>query len=69
MCFYEISKIFLILIRYDIKMAHKIISQKQLSDDVFTAEIEAPLVAQARQPGQFVIISINNENRNIIFVP
>ncbi len=42
-------------------MSHKIISQKQLSADVFTAEIEAPLVAQARQPGQFVIISINNQ--------
>ena len=42
-------------------MAHKIISKRQLSEDVFTAEIEAPLVADARQPGQFVIISINNE--------
>jgi ferredoxin--NADP+ reductase len=42
-------------------MSHKIVTRKQLSDDVFTAEIEAPLVAQARQPGQFVIISINNE--------
>ncbi len=42
-------------------MSHKIVSKKQVSDDVFTAEIEAPLVAQARQPGQFVIISINNE--------
>jgi ferredoxin--NADP+ reductase len=40
---------------------HKIVYKKQLSEDVFTAEIEAPLVAQARQPGQFVIISINNE--------
>ncbi|MBN2590629.1 MAG: sulfide/dihydroorotate dehydrogenase-like FAD/NAD-binding protein [Sedimentisphaerales bacterium] len=42
-------------------MAHKIVSKKQLSTDVFTAEIEAPLIAQARQPGQFVIIGINNE--------
>ena len=42
-------------------MSHKIVSQKQLSEDVFTAEIEAPLVAQAREAGQFVIISINNE--------
>jgi len=33
----------------------------QLSEDVFTAEIEAPLVAQARKPGQFVVISTNNE--------
>ena len=42
-------------------MSHKIVSKKQLSEDVFTAEIEAPLVAQAREAGQFVIISINNE--------
>ena len=42
-------------------MSHKIVSKKQLSADVFTAEIEAPLIAQARQPGQFVIISLNNE--------
>ncbi len=42
-------------------MWHKILRKKQLSDDVFTAEIEAPLVARARQPGQFVIISLNNE--------
>lgn len=42
-------------------MSHKIVSKRQLSEDVFTADIEAPLVAQARKPGQFAIISINNE--------
>ncbi|MDH4240522.1 MAG: sulfide/dihydroorotate dehydrogenase-like FAD/NAD-binding protein [Phycisphaerae bacterium] len=42
-------------------MSHKIVSKKQLSEDVFTAEIEATLVARARKPGQFAIISINNE--------
>ena len=42
-------------------MAHRVVSKKQLSEDVFTANIEAPLVAQARRPGQFVIISLNNE--------
>ena len=42
-------------------MSHKIVSKRQLSEDVFTAEIEAPLVANERKPGQFVIISINNE--------
>ncbi len=42
-------------------MSHKIVSKKRLSEDVFTAEIEAPLIASARKPGQFVIISINNE--------
>jgi len=42
-------------------VSHKIISKGKLSENVFTAEIEAPLVAQARKPGQFVIISINSE--------
>ena len=42
-------------------MSHKIVTKKQLSENVFTAEIEAPLIAQARKPGQFVIISINND--------
>jgi len=42
-------------------VSHKILSKRQLSEDVFTAEIEASLVAQARKPGQFVIISINSE--------
>ena len=42
-------------------MSHKIVSKRQLSEDVFTADIEAPLVAQARKPGQFAIISLNNE--------
>ena len=42
-------------------MPHKIVFKKQLSKDVFTAEIEAALIAGARKPGQFVITSINNE--------
>ena len=43
------------------KVVHKIISKTQLSRDVFSAEIEAPLVAQAGKPGQFVIICINSD--------
>ena len=42
-------------------MPHKIVSKEQLSQNVFTAQVEAPLVARAGRPGQFVIISINNE--------
>jgi ferredoxin--NADP+ reductase len=42
-------------------VAHKIVSKKQLSENVFTAEIEADLIARARKPGQFVILSINND--------
>ncbi|HEY5137717.1 MAG TPA: sulfide/dihydroorotate dehydrogenase-like FAD/NAD-binding protein, partial [Methylococcales bacterium] len=39
-------------------MPHKIISKKQLSENVFTADIDAPLIARARKPGQFVILSV-----------
>lgn len=39
-------------------MSHKIVCKKQLSENVFTADIEAPLIAQARKPGQFVILSV-----------
>ena len=42
-------------------MSHKITSKKQLSENVFTAEVEAGLIAGARKPGQFVIVSVNNE--------
>jgi len=42
-------------------VSNKIVTKKQLSENVFTAEIEAPLIAQAREPGQFVIISISND--------
>ncbi|MCJ7728444.1 MAG: sulfide/dihydroorotate dehydrogenase-like FAD/NAD-binding protein [Sedimentisphaerales bacterium] len=42
-------------------MPHVIVSKKQLSENVFAADIEAPLVARARKPGQFVIICINND--------
>ena len=42
-------------------MAHKIVSKQQLSENVFTAEIEAPLVAEARKPGQFVIVGISDD--------
>ena len=39
-------------------MSHKIVSKKQLSEDVFTADIEAGLIAKAHRPGQFVIATI-----------
>jgi len=40
---------------------HKIVSKSQLSENVFTADVEAPLIAQAAKPGQFIILAINNE--------
>ncbi len=42
-------------------MAYKIISKEQLSENVFQMDIEAPLIAEARAPGQFVIVGITNE--------
>jgi ferredoxin--NADP+ reductase len=40
---------------------HVVVSKKQLSADVFVADIEAPLVARAGKPGQFVIICISSD--------
>jgi ferredoxin--NADP+ reductase len=42
-------------------VSHRILSKKRLSENVFTAEIESPLIARARKPGQFVIICINSD--------
>lgn len=42
-------------------MSNKIITKEQLSENVFTMEIESPLIAETRKPGQFVIISVNND--------
>ena len=40
-------------------MSHKILSKKQLCSNVFMADIEAPLVAAAAKPGQFVILCLS----------
>jgi ferredoxin--NADP+ reductase len=42
-------------------MAHKIVGKKQIGEDVFWAEVEAPLIAEARKPGQFIILSIDSD--------
>jgi ferredoxin--NADP+ reductase len=55
------NKFFSLLKKEDQKVSHKIVSKKRLSEDVFTAEFEAPLIAKARKPGQFIILCINNE--------
>ncbi len=41
-------------------MSHRIIGKQQIGEDVFWAEVEAPLIAEARKPGQFIILSINS---------
>lgn len=42
-------------------MSHRIVSKEQLSENVFTADVEVPLIARAAKPGQFIILAINNE--------
>ena len=42
-------------------MSHKILAKEQLSENVFTAELEASLIAAAARPGQFIILGINND--------
>jgi ferredoxin--NADP+ reductase len=39
-------------------LSHKLLSKKQLCSNVFMADIEAPLVATAAKPGQFVIVCL-----------
>lgn len=40
---------------------NKILSKKQLSEDVFMMRVEAPLIAEERLPGQFIILQMDNE--------
>jgi len=40
-------------------LSHNILSKKQLCSNVFMADIEAPLVAAAAKPGQFVIVCLS----------
>jgi ferredoxin--NADP+ reductase len=42
-------------------MSHRILGKRQIGEDVFWAEVEAPLIAAARKPGQFVILSIDSD--------
>jgi len=41
-------------------MSHRIVGKRQIGEDVFWAEVEASLIAAARKPGQFVILSIDS---------
>ena len=43
------------------KLAHKIVSKQQLSENVFMMDVHTPLIARAGKPGQFVIIDIRSD--------
>jgi ferredoxin--NADP+ reductase len=40
---------------------HTILSREQLSEQVFRMRIHAPLIAEARKPGQFVLVQVDTE--------
>ncbi len=40
---------------------NRVLAREQLSNDVFLMRVEAPLIAQARQPGQFILLSIDQD--------
>lgn len=42
-------------------MSHKIVSKQQLSENVFSAQVQADLIAKAGRPGQFVIVCLDND--------
>ncbi len=40
---------------------NKILSKRQLSENVYMMQIEAPLISSERRPGQFIILSLSDE--------
>ena len=40
---------------------NKIVHKEQLSDDVFLMRVDAPLIAEEREPGQFIILQLDND--------
>lgn len=40
---------------------NKIVSKEQLSESVFKIVVEAPLIASERRPGQFIILSLDDD--------
>lgn len=53
-----------ILIREDIKM-YKIIKAEELTTNIYLMDVEAPRVAKSCQPGQFVIVRMDEEGERI----
>lgn len=47
------------------KKMYKIVSKKQLSEDVYRLDLEAPKIALKRKPGQFVILRLDEFSERI----
>ncbi len=46
-------------------MKAKILKKEMLSPDVFRFDVEAPRIAKKTQPGQFIILRVNEEGERI----
>ncbi|MFC1498232.1 sulfide/dihydroorotate dehydrogenase-like FAD/NAD-binding protein [Verrucomicrobiota bacterium] len=44
---------------------NKILKKQQLSDEVFMIRVEAPLIAEERRPGQFIILQVHDDGERI----
>ncbi|OVE76052.1 ferredoxin-NADP reductase [bacterium E08(2017)] len=44
---------------------HKIITKEQLSEEVYRMVIQAPLIAEERKPGQFIILQSSHDGERI----
>jgi ferredoxin--NADP+ reductase len=44
---------------------NRIVRKQQLSDEVFRLEVEAPLIAEERKPGQFIILQLGSFGERI----
>ena len=50
-----------------LEMSYKIVEKKMLNPTVFLMEVEAPLVARKAEPGQFVILRIDEYGERVPF--
>lgn len=48
-------------------MAYKIIQKKDLNPQIFLMEVEAPLIAKKAEPGQFIILRIDEHGERVPF--
>ena len=48
-------------------MAYKILKKEVLNPQIFLMEIEAPLVAKKAEPGQFIILRIDETGERVPF--
>jgi len=44
---------------------HRVLAKRQLSDEVYQFTVEAPLIAEERKPGQFIILQTSDDGERI----